>query len=119
MSKRSNSSSYTIVVGTTERFLEWQTKFSVGVITGCSDKVRQTLRSCLGSIGIAMERYGLTDVRQIEEGHILRFFAELRNRGLSDRRITTYARAIRLLCRIMEREQMVPDNKSLTKGVKP
>jgi site-specific recombinase XerC len=60
-----------------------------------------------------MERYGCSNIKQIGQAEIERFFAELRAKGLSAGHITIYATAMRMLCRMLDKLQLVPDNRTL------
>jgi len=113
MSKRSSSKGNTIIVGRELGNLEWQARFVVGLIRDCSEARKRVLLSCLGAIGTSMERYGCSNIKQIGQAEIERFFAELRAKGLSAGHITIYATAMRMLCRMLDKLQLVPDNRTL------
>ncbi|MEI7817852.1 MAG: integrase domain-containing protein, partial [Desulfuromonadales bacterium] len=110
--KRSKSKQ--IVVGKSLGRLEFQARFVVGKLRRGSSLTRKDQLNCLGRIGKAMERYGLNSIKDMKTSHIVRLFAELKNdNGLSEGRLGNFATAIRMLCRMMGKIDIVPSNRVL------
>lgn len=110
--KRSRSK--TVVVGRNLGKLEFQARFVVGKLRRGSSLTRKDQLACLGRIGKAMERFGLNSIKDMKTSHIKRLFSELKNdNGLSEGRLANFATAIRMLCRMMGKGDIVPSNRDL------
>jgi len=105
--------SKTVTVGKKMGKLEWQARFVVGKMRGCSSLTRQDRLNCLGRIGKSMQAYGLQNIRDIKPKHIERYFAELRGQGMSPARMANHATAMRTLCRMMGKSDIVGSNQQL------
>lgn len=105
--------SNTVTVGKKMGKLEWQARFVVGKLRrGASSTCKDKL-NCLGKIGSAMQRYGLNSIKDIKPGHVERYFEELRTAGISAGRMANHATAMRMLCRMMGKADIVPSNRLL------
>lgn len=102
-----------ITVGKKMMKLEWEAKFVVGKLRRGASLTRQDQLNCLGHIGRSMQRYGLNCIKDIKPRHVERYFAELRDKGLSPGRMANHATAMRMLCRMMGKSDIVPGNKTL------
>jgi len=109
MGKKQN----TVTVGRKMGKLEFQARFIVGKLRRGSSLTRKDTLNCLGCIGRVMHRYGLQSIKDIKAKHVERYFAELRENGLSAGRIANHATAMRMLCGIMGKGDIVPSNRVL------
>jgi len=109
MKKQKNA----VTVGKKMGKLEWQARFVVGKLRRGSSLTRTDQLNCLGKIGMAMQRFGLNNIKDIKPSHIERYFAELRTAGLSAGRMANHATAMRMLCNIMGKSEIVPSNREL------
>jgi len=109
MSKKKNVT----VVGKTLGKLEFQARFVVGKLRRGSSITRNDQLNCLGSIGRAMQRYGLNSIKDVKPSHVKRYFAELKSAELSPGRMANHATAMRLLCRMIGKPEIVPSNREL------
>ena len=102
-----------VTVGRKMSKLEWESRFVVGKQRGGASETRKDRLNCLGAIGRAMQRYGLNSIKHIKPAHVGRYFAELREKGLSEGRIANHASAMRCLCAMMGKSEVVPSNQVL------
>jgi len=102
-----------ITVGKKMGKLEWEARFVVGKLRRGSSLTRQDQLNCLGHIGRSMMRYGLNSIKDMKPGHVQRYFAELRDKGLSPGRLANHATAMRMLCRMMGKSDIVASNSEL------
>jgi len=93
--------------------LEFQATFVVGKLRRGSSITRNDTLNCLARIGRTMQRYGLNSIKDIKPAHVERYFAELRNGGMSPGRMANHASAMRLMCRMIGKSEVVPSNKEL------
>ena len=100
---------HTVIVGKKLKKLEWQALHVVGISRRGSKLTRKDRESCLCNIGRAMQRYGLNSIKDIKPAHVLRYFAELRDKGLSASRMANHATAMRALTNMMGKD-VVPSN---------
>ena len=100
-------------VGKTLKKLEFQAVFVVGKLRRGSSLTRQDTFNCLARIGRTMQRYGLQSIKDIKPAHVERYFAELRNGGMSAGRMANHASAMRLMCRMIGKSEVVPSNNTL------
>lgn len=100
-------------VGKTLKKLEFQAVFVVGKLRRGSSLTRQDTFNCLARIGRTMQRYGLQSIKDIKPAHVKRYFAELRNGGMSAGRMANHASAMRLMCRMIGKPEVVPSNRAL------
>lgn len=103
----------TVVVGKKLGKLEFEARFVVGKLRRGSSLTRQDMLGCLGRIGTSMQRYGLNSIKDMKAKHVERYFAELSDRGLSAGRMANHATAMRMLCRMMGKSDIVPSNRVL------
>lgn len=99
--------------GRTLKKLEFQAVFVVGKLRRGSSLTRQDTFNCLARIGRTMQRYGLQSIKDIKPAHVKRYFAELRNGGMSAGRMANHASAMRLMCRMIGKSAVVPSNREL------
>lgn len=109
MSRKKSS----MTVGKKMGKLEWQARFVVGKVRSGSSLTRNDQLNCLGNIGKKMEQYGLNSIKDLKPRHVERYFAELRDRGLSAGRMANHASAMRRLCSMMGKGDIVPSNAKL------
>jgi len=102
-----------VTVGRKMGKLEWEARFVIGKQRRGAKETREDLMGCLGSIGRAMQRYGLNSIKDIKPGHVRRYFAELKTAGLSESRMANHATALRKLCKMMGKSDIVPNNREL------
>lgn len=100
-------------VGRTLGKLEFQATFVVGKLRRGSSITRNDTLNCLARIGRTMQRYGLNSIKDIKPAHVERYFAELRNGGMSPGRMANHASAMRLMCRMIGKSEVVPTNREL------
>ncbi len=100
-------------VGRTLGKLEFQATFVVGKLRRGSSITRNDTLNCLARIGRTMQRYGLQSIKDIKPAHVERYFAELRNGGMSAGRMANHASAMRLMCRMIGKSEVVPSNREL------
>lgn len=93
--------------------LEFQAVFVVGKLRRGSKLTRKDAFACLGRIGRTMQRYGLQSIKDIKPAHVERYFVELRNGGMSAGRMANHATAMRLMCRMIGKPEVVPTNREL------
>lgn len=93
--------------------LAWQAFRLLGKNRRCSKETREDMLGCIGRIARAMERYGLNSIRDIKPGHVQRYFAELKGAGLSESRMANHASAMRKLCHVIGKADVVPSNRVL------
>ncbi|HBA87413.1 MAG TPA: hypothetical protein DCZ75_05295 [Geobacter sp.] len=103
----------TVIVGKQLERLEWEARFIVGKLRRGSSLTRKDQLNCLGRIGRTMKKYGLNSIKHLKPGHVQRYFAELRATGMSAGRMANHATAMRHLCRMMGKPDIVPTNKEL------
>jgi len=103
----------TITVGKTMGKLEWEARFVTGKLRRGSSLTRRDQLNCLGKIGKCMQSYGLNSIKDLKPKHVERYFAELRSRNLSPGRMANHATAMRMLCRMMGKSDIVPSNREL------
>lgn len=104
---------YSMTVGRTMSKLEFQCWFIPGKLRRGSSLTRNDKLNCLRNIGRDMERQGLGDILDLKPRHIHRYFGKLRDDGLSPGRMANHATAMRLLCRMMGKADIVPSNRVL------
>jgi len=109
MSKKKN----VVTVGKKMSKLEWEARFVIGKQRRGASVTRKDRLNCLGAIGRAMQKYGLNSIKDIKPAHVGRYFAELRGKGLSEGRIANHASAMRCLCSMMGKSEIVPSNREL------
>lgn len=109
----SKKHSNTVTVGRKMGKLEWQARFVVGKLRRGAKTTREDKLNCLGKIGVAMQRYGLNSIKDIKPGHVERYFEDLRSARLSPGRMANHATAMRMLCQMMGKADIVPSNKQL------
>jgi site-specific recombinase XerC len=80
---------------------------------GNSSLTRQDRLNCLGRIGKYMQAYGLENIKDIKPKHVERYFAKLRSQGMSPARMANHATAMRTLCRMMGKSDIVGSNQQL------
>jgi site-specific recombinase XerC len=102
-----------VTVGRKMGKLEWEARFVVGKLRRGSKLTREDQLNCLGMIGKSMQRYGLNCIKDIKPSHVCRYFSELHDKGLSEGRIANHATAMRMLCRMMGKSDIVPSNRDL------
>ena len=102
-----------ISAGRSLKKLEYQATFVVGKLRRGSSLTRQDTLACLCRIGRAMQRYGLNSIKDIKPTHVQRYFAELRDGGMSPGRMANHATAMRLLCRMLGKSEIVPSNREI------
>lgn len=102
-----------VTVGMKMGKLEWQARFVVGKLRRGSSLTRNDQLNCLGKIGMAMQRFGLNNIKDIKTLHVSRYFAELSAKGMSAGRLANHATAMRMLCRMMGKSDIVPSNREL------
>ena len=100
-------------VGRTLSKLEFQATFVVGKLRRGSSITRNDTLNCLARIGRMMQRYGLNSIKDIKPAHVSRYFAELRDGGMSPGRMANHASAMRLMCRMIGKSEVVPSNREL------
>jgi len=110
---KSGKGNNVVVVGKKMGKIEWEARFVVGKLRRGSSITRNDMLNCLGSIGRSMQRFGLNTIRDIKPSHVVRYFAELNERGLSAGRMANHATAMRMLCKIMGKSDIVPSNSEL------
>ncbi len=93
--------------------LEWEARFVVGKLRRGSSLTRKDMLNCLGSIGRSMQRYGLNSIKDMKASHMARYVAELHGKNLSVSRIATHVTAMRMLCRMIGKPEIVPSNREL------
>lgn len=93
--------------------LEFQAVFVVGKLRRGSKLTRQDTLNCLARIGRTMQKYGLNSIRDIKPAHVGRYFAELHQSGMSAGRMANHASAMRLMCRMIGKSEVVPSNREL------
>lgn len=93
--------------------LEWQARFVVGKLRSNASLTRKDRLNCLGNIGRRMEAFGVQCIKHIKPKHVMRYFAELKDNGLSAGRIANHATAMRMLCTMMGKRDIVPSNRVL------
>jgi hypothetical protein len=103
----------TVTVGKKLGKIEFQARFVVGKLRRGSSLTRNDTLNCLGRIGRSMQRYGLNSIRDIKPSHVCRYFAELHANDMSPGRMANHATAMRLLCRMIGKPEIVPSNKEL------
>lgn len=111
--KNSKKNRNTVIVGKELGKLEFESSFAVGILPHLSSLTVIDKKLCLRKIGRQMESYGLSTIREISAELIERFFQELRAEGLTNRRIGNYASAMRLLCNMLGKPEIVPTNAQL------
>jgi len=111
MEKKNDSN--VVEVGREMELLEWQARFVVGLLINCSSRTREDTLNRLGDIGKCMQRYGLLSIKEIEQADVEKYFEELRDRGLSAGRMAVHASAMRRLCKMMGKAEIVPSNREL------
>jgi hypothetical protein len=97
-------------VGRTLSKLEFQATFVVGKLRRGSSITRNDTLNCLARIGRTMQRYGLNSIKDIKPAHVSRYFAELRDGGMSPGRMANHATAMRLMCRMIGKPEVMPTN---------
>jgi site-specific recombinase XerC len=110
---KSGKGNNVVVVGKKMGKIEWEARFVVGKLRRGSSITRNDMLNCLGSIGRSMQRFGLNTIKDIKPSHVVRYFAELNERGLSAGRMANHATAMRMLCKIMGKSDIVPSNSEL------
>lgn len=103
----------TVTIGKKLGKLEFEARFVVGKLRSGASATRKDRLNCLGSIGRTMQKYGLNSIKDIKPAHVGRYFAELRGKGLSEGRIANHASAMRCLCSMMGKSEIVPSNREL------
>jgi hypothetical protein len=102
-----------VTVGKTLGKIEFQARFVVGKLRRGSSLTRNDKLNCLGRIGRTMQKYGLNSIKDIKPAHVERYFAELRDGEMSPGRMANHATAMRLMCRMIGKSEIVPSNKEL------
>ena len=100
-------------VGRTLSKLEFQATFVVGKLRRGSSLTRKDIFACLGRIGRTMQKYGLNSIKDIKPNHVRRYFAELQTAGMSPGRMANHATAMRLMCRMIGKPEVMPTNREL------
>lgn len=95
-------------VGRTLSKLEFQATFVVGKLRRGSSLTRKDIFACLGRIGRTMQKYGLNSIKDIKPNHVRRYFAELQTTGMSPGRMANHATAMRLMCRMIGKPEVMP-----------
>ena len=111
--KKNGRNRNTVTVGKKLGKLEFEARFVPGKIRRGSSLTRKDVLNCLGNIGRRMQHFGLNSIRDMKPSHVCRYFAELRDKGLSAGRMANHATAMRLLCRMMGKPEIVPSNRVL------
>jgi len=93
--------------------LEFEARFVVGKLRRGSSLTRNDMLNCLGNIGKRMQHFGLNSIKDMKTAHVNRYFAELRDKGLSAGRMANHATAMRMLCRMMGKGGIVASNREL------
>lgn len=93
--------------------LEWETRTIIGKLRRGSSETRKSQLECLGCISRTMQHYGLNSIRHLKPKHIERFFAEMRVEKLSAGRMANYASAMRMICRVIGKMDIMPSNAAL------
>jgi len=93
--------------------LEHESLALVGKLRRGSSLTRTDTLNCLRKIGRCMQAYGLNSIQHMKPSHISRYFAALRNQNLSAGRMANHATAMRLLCRMMGKPEIMPSNREL------
>lgn len=112
MSKKKDEENV-VIVGEVPEKLAFESWFVVGKLSNLKDETYEIISRQLKSIGKAMERYGLSTIKEIDETHVRLFFDELHASGFSKALIAQYATAMRKLCNRMDKSAIVPSNKEL------
>jgi len=102
-----------VTVGRVYEGMEFAARFAVGSMPKLSRHTRRGILGCLGNIGRRMESYGLVSIKEISSTDVCKYFDELCARGLSPTRIARHAAAMRRLCEMLGRPEIVPSNSEL------
>lgn len=102
-----------VTVGKKWGKLEFQAVFVVGKLRRGSSLTRKDTLACLARIRRTMQHYGLNSIKDIKPAHVERYFAELRDGEMSPGRMANHATAMRLMCRMIGKNEIVPTNSEL------